>query len=133
MENVNPKKRLKCIRKRTVEDVIEVEDDEFQVLHIENLNINDEEYKLDICSREGVVVLNFNDGGYHMNINDGRITFNRTLYRPNHDHDDKETLYISVDEKKSGKEPGTLEWRKGNYNEGWKPLKVEFGSKTIDL
>ena len=56
MENVNPKKRLKCIRKRTVEDVIEVEDDEFQVLHIENLNINDEEYKLDICSREGVVV-----------------------------------------------------------------------------
>lgn len=124
---------LRCIRKRTVEDVIEATS-EHEPLNLEVPNICGKDYTVQVTNIEGRFIIDFNEGDYSIIIKDGKIGFKRTLYRPNHDHNDSQTLQISIDADKSGIEKGKIEWRSRfpYIGEGWEFYEVDFGAEKTN-
>lgn len=59
---------------------------------------------------------------FSISIGDGKLTFHRTRWRPNHDHDDTESLQITKD--------GKLQWwsRFPYSGEGREFFDIPFGS-----
>jgi|APFre7841882654_1041346.scaffolds.fasta_scaffold79962_2 hypothetical protein len=60
--------------------------------------------------------------GFEINVCNGVIRFNRAVIRPNHDHDDNETL---VQNRK------TKEIKFGKVDESWGVLEIKFGPITV--
>ena len=90
---------MRCIKEKTIEEIIKGEE-----LRIEGLNINDEEYSLNVVNkRKDQISLEFNKAKhpnefsvpeYTIIINEKGIRFERFVSRPNHDHNDVQTLII---------------------------------------
>ena len=112
--------------KRIIKEVIQ----HGNSMEIKDIKIGDEDKQLlKINNIRGGLTLDLNDGETTMVINDKkRAYFSRTLYRPNHDHDDTQYYQKVVDSEKAGKPNNTLEWRTGfpYQGEGWEILYVDF-------
>ena len=64
------------------------------------------------------------------------ISFERHVYRKNHNHDDLETLQIVIDEEKTGRKKGEFACRDDSHvpteRTGYDMFYIEFGSKKVD-
>lgn len=71
---------------------------------------------------------------YRMMISKQGIRFERIAYRPNHDHNDLESLCIKTSDKIPGPKKGTIQWTSGSpyAGRGWDYFYVDFGSVTKD-
>lgn len=102
---------------------------------LKGIKIGDEEYNLCISQLYTTLELNFcnkeGDFKYKIRINGRDITFERYVTRPNHDHDDIETLAIKTDDN-PGPEKGTIRWLENPHSLGWEPYCVEFGAVRVD-
>ena len=59
------------------------------------------------------------------------ISFERVVYRPNHDHSDVETLVVRVDDSMPSPKKGTIQWL-SSYNNSWEPYYIPFGAVRVD-
>jgi hypothetical protein len=121
-------KGLRAVRQVTVEQVVEAENG---CLHLEGVNIGGTEYRVAITNQNGRLVLDFNEKDFVMVIDENGIRFERTAYRPNHDHNDYEKLQVRTEEG-AGPAVGTVQWLdRGPYQrEGWCYYTIPFGPVT---
>ena len=80
--------------KRTVERV-----DLGNEVILEGVEIEGVKYSLKISNFNGRLSLDFNDGDYKIVVGEKGVGFSRCCYRPNHDHNDLESLQITDEEK----------------------------------
>ena len=136
MSKEKPKMRLE--REVKVTQIIEPEEDE--PLHIKRIVIAGKEYSLDILNSRRMgegdeyLHLDFNDGDYKITIDKEGISFERHVYRPNHDHGDDESLQVGVDDSKMGVIKGEMIWRERfpYKREGYDFFHVQFGDVRVD-
>jgi len=116
--------------RRMVEEVIEFNNG----LIIENVDIGGKEYKLKVINHGGRLVLDFNDRDYEITIDERGIKFERLAYRPNHDHNDSESLQIGDNESVMGVKKDEIKWRaRFPYaKEGYEFFYVPFGARTVN-
>lgn len=118
---------MECKRKREITDVIEAtEVGNGTELEIKNIDINGVKYALKIYNSDNPkrLDLDFNNSDYTVRIDSKGIRFQRMCHRPNHDHNNREDLYI---DKKTGK----LRW--GEHKLGSEEyFYVDFGAKEVD-
>lgn len=120
--------------RRTVEETVELPEG----LNLEGVDINGEVYNLSIeNSRDGVLALKFSKGNhveYTIQIGEEGITFNRHVYRPNHDHDDTESLQRFIGRDNDLQEEGKISWmaRFPSPREGYDFFRVPFGPTKVD-
>jgi hypothetical protein len=117
--------------RRTIEQVVEFPQG---IVNLENIAIAGKSYNLEIVNKNDRFSLNFNNGDFQIIINEDGIRFNRTVYRPNHDHNDEEYLQVGVDDKIPGVKKGELQWlNQFPYKkEGKDFFKVEFGARRVE-
>lgn len=128
-------KRMRLERVVKVTHIVEPEEDE--PLHIKGIVIAGKEYNLDVFNGRRVgegdesLHLDFNDGDYKITIDKNGISFRRHVYRPDHDHDDNESLQVGVDDSKIGVIKGRMIWRKRfpYQNDGHDFFYIPFGSR----
>ena len=125
-------KPMRAVKKVTVEQVVESEAGK---LHLEGIKIAGKEYTLDIhnqFSKDGEerLDLSFNDGEYTLIIDKEGIRFSRMCYRPDHDHDDNQSLLVGIDDKVRGVKKGEKIWlsRFPYQGEGRDFFRIEFGA-----
>ena len=109
---------MECVQ--TIEKIIEGDS-----LTLKKLKIGDKEYSLVLGNKDG--------SEYFIIIEEKGIRFERHAARPNHDHDDKESLQIVVDETKTLRaKNGTTCWRSRfpYQNEGYEFYYIPFGAVT---
>lgn len=125
-------KNLRVVRKRTVEEVIEVESS-LEPIRLENVRIGNENYSLEIMSHDGRLSISFNENDYILHFDEKGISFTRVNYRKNHDHNDSQSLQIKTDES-IGPKKGSEEWRSRfpYKGEGWDFKYIEFGPIRSD-
>lgn len=110
---------------KTVRQVQEVVDHGGQVI-LNGVEVGEQTYNVQVSNGGGRLSLAFlNKGGgedYVIRIFDGKVSFHRTLWRPDHDHDDHQTLQVMED--------GKLQWysRFPYDGEGRKFFEIPFGS-----
>ncbi len=131
MEDIKP--GMKAVKKVSVEQVVEAEHGR---LHLENVVIAGKVYTLDIhnyslAEGEERLSLDFNNGDYQIIIEKDGIRFVRTLYRPEHDHNDSETLQVGVDNRHVGIKKGETKWfsRSPDPSDGTDYFRVKFGAE----
>ena len=66
---------------------------------LEGVEIEGVKYSLKISNFNGRLSLDFNDGDYRIIVDEEGVGFSRCRYRPNHDHNDLESLQITDKEK----------------------------------
>jgi len=121
---------MKAKRTISVEKIIEGEE-----LDIEDIKIVGNKYIVKItnhrrCEKgEESLVLDFNSRDYTIIIDNKGVRFERGCYRPNHDHNDVQSLQIGVNEKIPGVEKGELIWRSRfpYKGEGYEHFYIPFG------
>jgi hypothetical protein len=79
----------------------QVIEDHGETLVLHDVEIAGEKYALKITNRQGGLYMNFNDGEFLISIDkqkegDPVITFHRHVSRPNHDHDNTQSLLVKV-------------------------------------
>ena len=128
------KPAMRAVKTVSIEQVVEAENGK---LHIKDISIAGKKYSLDIINgglKEGEesLVLDFNDGEYGIIIDNEGIRFERFLYRPQHDHNDVQSLQIEVDERFIGIKKGQIYWlSRGPYKkEGYDHFRIPFGAAT---
>jgi hypothetical protein len=102
---------------------------------IDGVRVSDEEYTLEIFQRgvnrkAGLLLAFVRNGGTEFEIIidiDKKIRFERHVYRPHHDHDDRETLQVA-----SGESAGTWIERFPYKGEGREFLCVDFGAVEVE-
>lgn len=62
------------------------------ILELTNLNINGDEHSMTITNMGGNLSLGFK--GFEIFIMNGKLRIRKTIYRPNHDHDDIEDVVL---------------------------------------
>jgi hypothetical protein len=117
--------------RRTIEQSFEFPNG---LLNLENLSIAGKDYSLAIANKNGRLSLDFNEGEYQIIIDKQGITFRRTEFRPNHDHNDQESLQVGVNDAIPGVKKGEIKWlsRFPYPGEGRDFFRVEFGPRTVD-
>ncbi|MBS3075231.1 hypothetical protein J4429_02105 [Candidatus Pacearchaeota archaeon] len=132
MADDKSEKRMRAVKEVSIEQVVEAENNE---LHIKGIVIAGKCYNLDIQNqslREGEerLILNFNDGDYRIIIDEKGIRFERTIYRPDHDHNDNQSLQVGVNETVMGVKKGEIQWlsRHPYHGEGRDYFRVDFGA-----
>ena len=96
--------------------------------------INNKAYSLDITNKNGLLYLDFNGMEYQMIIDEKGISFKRCLDRPNHDHDDFESLQIVVNPDKAYGKKDELSWSGDSpfpANNEKEYLHIPFGKRTV--
>lgn len=133
-EEFDKKPAMRAVKTVSIEQVVEAENGK---LHIKDIFIAGKKYILDIINgglKEGEesLILDFNDGEYQIIIENKGISFERFLYRPQHDHNDVQSLQIGVDEKFMGIKKGQTYWLSyGSYREGgYEHFRIPFGAAT---
>ena len=125
---------MRCIQEKTIEEIIEGKE-----LNFDGIKIDKEEYAMRIKSETDRLVISFckgerfNEVGFEMYIDKKGIRFERDVSRPNHDHDDTETLQTVVGDLTCRKK-GELEWRSRwpYQGEGYDLFYIPFGSVKVD-
>jgi hypothetical protein len=119
---------MKTVQSKTIEEKVD------EVLHVKDVEINGKTYSLDIRNKDGRLTLDFNGGDYEVTIDDGGIKFYRNVFRPNHDHDDKESLQKVVNSKNAFAKRGEMSWRSRfpYRGEGYDFFSVPFGSIRVN-
>lgn len=102
---------------------------------LEHVVIGEQEHTLNVVNKKSQLYLDFvtEDGSsdYQLRINDKGVSFERSVSRSNHDHDDIESLHKVVDEKNAfGRKLGDLVWLSaGSSQQGYERFYVPFGSQ----
>jgi len=129
-------KSMRAIRKVTVEQVVQPEENE--PLHLEGITIAGKEYKLDITNSKSIegeesLVFDFNEGDYRIIVDREGVRFERYVARPNHDHGDMESLQIKIDDSRPGPEKGTILWRSRfpHRSEEYEHYEVPFDARDV--
>ena len=98
--------------------------------------ISDEKNFLSIlfnCEKDSA---NPSKADYSIFIDEKGISFSRHVYRPNHDHDDFETLQVVIRGELTGRKKGELVWRDDSpvptERTGYANFYIQFGSEKVN-
>ncbi len=125
---------MRCIQEKTIEEIIEGKE-----LNFDGIKIDKEKYTMHIKSETDYFVISFckgedfNNSEFEIRIDKKGIRFERYASRPNHDHDDSQSLQTVVGDL-TGRKKGELEWRaRWPYpGEGYDLFYIPFGSVKVD-
>ena len=116
--------------RKSIEEVFEFDGE----VVLENVEIAGEKYKLKIVNMSGRLLFDFNDQDYKIVIGERDIGFERYVARPNHDHNDMESLQIGEGDNGVGVKKGELKWltRFPDNRSGYRFFYVPFGKRQVD-
>lgn len=125
---------MRCIQEKTIEEIIEGKE-----LFFDGVNIDKKKYTMLIKSETDRLIISFckgnsfNNSDFEICIDQKGIRFERYVCRPNHDHDDSQSLQTVVDDSRCRKK-GEIEWRERFplKDEGYEFFYIPFGSIEVD-